>query len=239
MLKTTRLTAAIAPIALLAMATGCSDSNDADPIIINPTPTPTPVPAPTPTPTPPPTGFNVQPCFDQVIPGTTATVASLVVPDTLTLNLSTPSGFPNGRRLTDPVIDVTLAVIFLRLATHSPATLANVPVNPAANDLPFRTTFPYLAAAQGSPPLSGTAGTNFNFRTDAPSAYTRVDRMGMPAVATALIASSRKNAYNDANPSDDAAGTFVPDLAAQLTTLTNALADDFKGLGLTICATPN
>jgi hypothetical protein len=237
MTNSKRLKAAIAPLALIALMAGCSDSKVAEPIIVNPGPTPTPTPSPTPSPSPSPTGFNVLPCFDQVIPGTTSSVASLVVPDTLTLNLAGTSGFPNGRRLTDPVIDVTLAVIFLKLSTHAPTTLANVPVNPTANDIPFRTAFPYLAAAQGSPPVSGTAGTNFNFRTDAASAYTRVDRMGMPAVATALIASARKNAYNDGNPSDDAAGTFVPDLAAQLTTLTNALADDFTGLGLTLCAT--
>lgn len=237
MFKIDHLKGAIAPLVLLTAVTACSDAKNDSPIVVNPGPSPTP--SPTPTPTPSPTSFNVQPCLNQVIPGTTTTVASLVVPDTLTIDLSAPSGFPNGRRLTDPVIDVTLAVIFLKLSVHSPATLANVPLNPAANDVPFRTAFPYLAAAQGSPPVSGTAGTNFNFRTDPPSAYTRVDRMGMPAVATALVASSRKNAYNDADPSDDAAGTFVPDLTAQLTTLTNALADDLTGQGLTPCATPN
>ena len=34
--------------------------------------------------------------------------------------------------------------------------------------------------------------------------YTRVDRMGMPAIATAVIAS--KDAYNNADPGDDAGG---------------------------------
>jgi hypothetical protein len=83
------------------------------------------------------------------------TVASLVVPDdALTLDPSAESGFPNGRRLQDPVIDVTLAVLFLRLrgscgmGTCSPTTLAGVPLNPRANDRPFLTTFPYLAPAQ-------------------------------------------------------------------------------------------
>ncbi|MFM9827856.1 MAG: DUF4331 family protein [Sphingomonas sp.] len=162
-----------------------------------------------------------------------------MIPDTLTLDLAGTSGFPNGRLLTDPVIDVTLNVLFLNLAVNGPGTLAGVPVNPSANDLPFRSSFPYLASAQGSPPVAGTAGTNFNFRSDADSAYVRVDRMGMPAVATALIGTSRKLAYNDANPSDDAASTFVPDLSGQLTGLTNALADDFTRLGLRLCATPN
>jgi hypothetical protein len=61
----------------------------------------------------------------------------------------------------------------------------------------------------------------------------------MPAVATALIGSDQKIAYNDANPADDAAGTFVPELVKQLTGLTNALADDLVGAGLTPCAKAN
>lgn len=195
-----------------------------------------------PPPAPPPTGtvaFNVSGCLTQVIPGTGGTtVAGAVVPDTLTLNLAAPSGFPNGRRLPDPVIDVTLGVLFLDLTRVSPATLAGVPVNPAANDVAFRTSFPYLAAAQGTPPVAATTGTAFNFRTDPASAFVQVDRMGMPAVATALIGSAMKNAYNDAAPSNDAAGQFVPELGAQLTNLTNALADDFSRLLLPLCARP-
>jgi hypothetical protein len=73
----------------------------------------------------------------------------------------------------------------------------------------------------------------FDFRTDQPDAYTRVDRSGMPAIATALIAS--KDAYNDANPSDDIAGTFVPEILNSLTTLHGALDGQLIDLGLTPC----
>jgi hypothetical protein len=62
--------------------------------------------------------------------------------------------------------------------------------------------------------------------------------MGMPAVATALIGSASKNPYNDDNPTIDATGKWVSELVAQLTALTNALADDFGRAGLTICARP-
>ena len=198
------------PLTLAVLLAGCNDSNSttAPPVSL---PGPAPTPAPGPAPTPAPTGFNVQACLDQVIPGTGGTtVAGAVIPDTLTLNLAAPSGFPNGRRLQDPVIDVTFAVIF-----------------------------PYLAPPQGSPPLSGTAVVNFNFNNGPVGAFARVDRMGMPAVSTALIGSSRKNSYNDADPSADVNGDFVPDLVGQLTGLTNALADDLTGLGLTPCAVPN
>lgn len=224
-----RLAMATSMVASLSMLSACFDGDDDDPVAM-----------PTPTPTPPPTEttFNVEPCLNQMIPGTGVTVAQAVVPDTLTLDLSAASGFPNGRKLPDPVIDVTLAVIFLDLSVNGPGTLAGLPLNPPANDVAFRDTFPYLAAPQGSPPVADNSGTMFTFRSDPVSSYVRVDRMGMPAVSTALIPSDRKNAYNDAGPAADANGDFVPDLAATLTGLTNALADDLTGAGLTPCAVP-
>lgn len=82
---------------------------------------------------------------------------------------------------------------------------------------------------------SGVCGS-VDFRTEAPAMYTRVDRMGMPAVSTALIGSAMKNAYNDADPDDDAAGTFVPELAATLTAVHTALDDDLMALSLPACS---
>ncbi len=228
---------AAAPLVVsLGLLGACGEDDDmvAPPIGMTPTPTPTP------TPSPMPTTYDVSACLNQVIPGTAGiTVAGAVVPDTLTLNLAAASGFPNGRKLTDPVIDVTLAVIFLDLAKNGAGTLAGLPLNPPANDVAFRDSFPFLAGPQGSPVLAPNNGSGFTFRSTAPSGYTRVDRMGMPAVATALIGSDQKIAYNDANPADDAAGTFVPELVKQLTGLTNALADDLIGAGLTLCAKAN
>jgi hypothetical protein len=228
----------ILPVALAMALAACGSNDPAQNTIVVP-PIAAPAPSPTPTPTPGPATFNVAPCLNQVVPGTGgATVASLVVPDVLTLDLNSSAGFPNGRRLPDPVIDITLAVLFLDLRTHPADTLARVPVNPPANDLPFRANFPYLAAPQGTPPISGTAGTDFNFRTEPPNAFTRVDRTGKPAVAPALIGGPLRNSYNDTGLSDDIAGLFVPEITAQLTALTNALADDFGTLRLTMCATP-
>lgn len=73
--------------------------------------------------------------------------APLVVPDVLRIDVTQAAGFPNGRRLSDPVIDVTLAVVLLDLGTHGAGTLAGLPLNPPANDVPFSTGFPYLAPA--------------------------------------------------------------------------------------------
>ena len=78
------------------------------------------------------------------------------------------------------------------------------------------------------------AGNAFAFRTDPAADYLRVDRMGMPAIGTAVISS--KDAYNQADPSDDAAGTFVAEIVANVTGLHDALDDDLTGLGLTPCA---
>jgi Domain of unknown function (DUF4331) len=82
------------------------------------------------------------------------------------------------------------------------------------------------ACAEDSPMSGGNSTMN---RT--PASYKRIDRMGMPAVATALITS--KQNYNEADPIDDARGDFVPEILAHLTTLHNALDDDLIAAGLT------
>lgn len=223
---------ALRPLTLAAvLLLGACEGSDA------PAPTPTPTPAPVPTATP--VTYVVENCFTQVIPGTDGqTLRSLIVPDTLRLDLTRESHFPNGRDLDDKVIDITLAALFLdfTVSGQSPDTFANLPLNPPANDRPFSTTFPFLAPPQGTPPLAATTGTSFDFRTDPDSAYARVDRMGMPAVATALIGSPLKNTYNDANPSDDVTGEFKAEMTDDLTVLFEALGDDLERIGLKLCA---
>jgi hypothetical protein len=83
---------------------------------------------------------------------------------------------------------------------------------------------------------AGVCGASVTFRTEAASTATRVDRMGMPAVATATISSGMKDAYNDANPSDDAALTFAGDQIATLTGIHTALDDDLAMETLTPCS---
>ena len=184
---------------------------------------------------PPGAPLNVQPCLDQPIAPGKPSVANIVVPDTIKVDLSQPSGFPNGRRLTDPVIDTELAWIFLDLSKHPADTLAKMPLGPSANDVAFRADFPYLAPPNGAPaPAAG--GSNFNFRTDPASAYTQVDRMGLPAIATALIGASAKNSYNDDSPAVDGTRKYVNEITTTLGGLANALADDFAKINLTVCA---
>ena len=186
---------------------------------------------------PPGAPLNVQRCLDQAVAPGERSVANFVVPDTIKVDFAKPSGFPNGRRLTDSVIDIELAWILLDLTKHPSNTLANRPLGPQANDVPFRNEFPYLAPPHGFQPPPGT-GSTFNFRTDPPSAYVQVDRMGMPAVATALIGTSAKVPYNDDSPSVDGTRKYVNEITATLGVLANALQDDFGRLGLSICARP-
>jgi hypothetical protein len=213
----------IGAVALSACGSG-GPNTEPDPVQTNPPST---------------TSFSVTPCLNQIVPGTNTTVAGLIVPDTITVNLNAPAGFPNGRRLQDPVIDITLAAIFLNLDRHPPDTLFRIPLNPPANDRTFRADFPYLAPPQGNPPLSGSdTATSFAFINQPASAYTRVDRQGMPAVAPALIGGPLKNPYNDDEPVDDAAGKYVPELTRQLKILHDVLRDDLVAAGLTPCSIP-
>jgi hypothetical protein len=217
------LAVAVLPLMLAACGGGGDDS--------------TPMPVTPPTTAPPGAPLNVQNCLDQPVGPGRPSVANIVVPDTLKIDLSQPSGFPNGRRLTDSVIDIELAYIFLDLTKHPADTLAKLPLGPQANDVPFRPDFPYLAAPQGNtPPAPG--GSNFNFRTDPVSAYTQVDRMGLPAIATALIGSSAKNSYNDDSPAVDGTRKYVNEISSTLAVLANALQDDFAKANLSICARP-
>lgn len=92
-------------------------------------------------------GLSLTPCVGGAEGSCVAQGAPLIVPDTISIDLTADAGFPNGRLLADPVIDVTLAVVLLDLSVHTATTFAELPLNPAANDLAFETTFPYLAEA--------------------------------------------------------------------------------------------
>jgi hypothetical protein len=178
--------------------------------------------------------LNVGPCLNQaVIPG--RSLAAIAVPDVVTLDPTQASGFPNGRQLQDPVIDLELAALFLDLTKVPVTTLANLPLDPSGNDKPYTGVFPFLAPAWGTPPAA-VGGSGFVFRTDAPSAYTRVDRMGEPAISTALIDTADKTAYNDDNPTIDASGKWVPTISADLTALAAELDPQLTALGLPVCA---
>lgn len=226
-----------ASAAAVALVAGCGGGDS---------PAPTATPQPTATNSPPPIGgggsfaYNVEPCFAQTIPQVGVTVRELIAtPDALRLDMSRPAGFPNGRIPDDQIIDVTVAMLFLDLTEsgQSIRTFANLPLNPPRSFPAPTTTFPFLANPTGNPILAATTGTTFDFRTDPDSAYTSVDRMGNPAIATILVSSSARNNYNDAPQSADVAGQFRAEETAGLVLFMNAIGDDLTNLGLDICAT--
>lgn len=91
------------------------------------------------------TGLGLTPCAPDLC---VEQAAPLVVPDIITVDTSADSGFPNGRRLEDPVIDVTLALVLLDLSVEGQTVTSLVgALNPTANDRPFEDAFPYLAPA--------------------------------------------------------------------------------------------
>lgn len=64
----------------------------------------------------------------------------ILLPDVLTFDTSSSAGFLNGRRLADDVIDAELGLLSAGAVVTDSAD---------ANDVPFGTTFPYLAPANG------------------------------------------------------------------------------------------
>jgi len=77
--------------------------------------------------------------------------------DILRINLNVPNtgtnpaaAFPNGRRLTDDVIDTLLTIINNRQPLGD---------NVNGNDMPFRNAFPFLAGSQ-QPRTPGTIDDN-------------------------------------------------------------------------------
>ena len=66
--------------------------------------------------------------------GTVQTLANILLPDILTVNVSQATGFLNGRNLTDDVIDAELGIVTEGLITS----------DCVANDSTFLSSFPYL-----------------------------------------------------------------------------------------------
>jgi hypothetical protein len=64
-----------------------------------------------------------------------------VRPDVMIYNTDLPAAFPNGRALTDDVVDLV----------GDPRVLNNDAPFPSENDIPFLTTFPYLAPPHPAP----------------------------------------------------------------------------------------
>lgn len=81
------------------------------------------------------------------LPTSLAQAGPVLVPDVIHYNPDLPTSYPNGRNLTDQVVDLTIAAALLDLSQGGQTirTLADLPLNPPANDVAFKSNFPYLA----------------------------------------------------------------------------------------------
>ncbi len=89
-------------------------------------------------------GLGLTPCMPN---NCTNYAAPLVLPDVIDIDSALPAGFPNGRLLEDPVIDITLAALLLEVGGGTHGLTDLVGTNPPANDVAFDVNFPYLAPA--------------------------------------------------------------------------------------------
>lgn len=233
------LALAATPLALALSLTACGEDGAGGQVVV-PAPMPSSTATATPTPTATAVTFDSTRCFTQTIQGQNgANLKSFIIPDTLKLDLTRSTRFPNGRHPSDPVVDILLATLLLdmNVTGQGPNTLATVPLNPPSNDKFFLLTFPFLPTPNGTPQVASGTGTGFNFRTDADSAYVSVDRMGNPAIATVLVGSPTKNSFNDDTPTGDVTGEkYYAEYITELNKLYNLIGDDVDSLGLKICA---
>ena len=127
-----------------------------------------------------------------------------------------------------------LVIAFLDTRTHLVFVGCIALLSVGCSDDPVATTTVSTTTA------SDLGDQGFTFRTDLPSAYTRVDRAGMPAVSTALIGSANKNAYNDGDPTNDVSGTapgrWAGEMIGTIGGLRDALDTALDDAGLTSCA---
>ncbi len=79
--------------------------------------------------------------FDETV----AQAGPVILPDTIKYDPTKPTAYPNGRKLEDPVVDITLAAVLLSLAKHPLDTFVKLPLNPPKNDVAFVAEWPYLA----------------------------------------------------------------------------------------------
>lgn len=120
-----------------------------------------------------------------------ATVASALIPDVVTIDFSQPVVFPNGRQLTDDVIDVALQLVLNRTAGITDAI--------DANDKAFSNSFPYLAAphqpeqAPGDLPSTGAQANDSGSSEGTLMAILLAGGAALALIGGGLVLSRRNN----------------------------------------------
>jgi len=86
-----------------------------------------------------------------------------------------------------------------------------------------------VLAGCGKSSSGSSPSTAYVFSSTPAGGYTQIDRVGMPAVNTAVITS--KDAYNASTPSDDASGLYVGQITTDVANLHTTLDASISGAG--------
>jgi hypothetical protein len=81
--------------------------------------------------------------------------ATALIPDVLTIDFSQPVQFPNGRRLQDDVSDIGVGILLNRGGAAGMSDGIDEGLKPLLTSFPYLAA-PFVAAAPGAPPSSGT-----------------------------------------------------------------------------------
>jgi hypothetical protein len=155
-----------------------------------------------------------------------------------------PSDDTGGSGETD---DPTTSPSTTAPSTSSPSTSS--PSTSATDSMSGTETDPSTGTESDTDPSTSTGPDPdvFMFREDGPDAYTQIDRMGLPAVNTALILTANKDLYNADDPTARNDGDYDVDVVTSLETLhlgipdmqtadNTGLDDDLAALDLTPCS---
>jgi hypothetical protein len=112
------------------------------------------------------------------------------VPNRLGVLAGDLQGFPNGRRLTDDVVDIGLQALAGAAQTGKLVDALAAGDKVDANDNAFGQTFPYLALPNSGPATSGQPGASAPTASFAPKASTSTDMSGMVAIASSAVAAA-------------------------------------------------
>ncbi len=118
-----------------------------------------------------------------------------------------PSGFVHG---SDPIVSAHIEAYH----GYKDPTGAPVFTSILGNSLLVFGCAPADLLAQGCSEGDGGETDPFVFAANPPNDYTRVDRMGLPSIAMALISSMEKDNYNAANPGSDS--TFFNEISTSI-----------------------
>ena len=156
-------------------------------------------------------------------------------PDRLGVVGGDTAGFPNGRRLTDDVVDIGLqALEGVLLGGEQAALAATLGDGVSSNDLSFGSSFPYVALPHNSSVnQSQFAGFDRLAGDDRYATAAAIARDGFPSAGTAIVVNGDEAAFADALAANYLAGNAAaPVLLTQRDTTPSTTLAALRDLGV-------